>query len=160
MRKKLVLIRHAQAANAWGTPDIERPLTPKGYEQAKRLSGLLVRKHITFDALYVSTATRTQETAQTLSTDHPHATIHIRDNLYLPQLHTIDELRYELKHETCIGVVIHEPTVSQASAHYAKNPHNIGWGVDVATAIILTWEGSWEELKPGSATCEILTGSE
>ncbi len=159
MNRTLVLIRHAEAANPRGVGDHDRPLTERGRHQAKRLAQLLDGE-ISFDSLYVSTAQRAQQTAQELADVLPVSQMHHRHDLYLPTVSAIHELSYECDNEQCVGVVIHEPGVSQAGAYYAHSPEAIEWGVDVATALILTWQGEWSDLSGGCADLQIVCGSE
>lgn len=160
MQRTLVIMRHAQAASNWHTVDIERPLTELGTQQAQRLGALLAGEGLSFDALYVSAAQRTQETSEGLQRFITAERVCIREDLYLPTLRSINDLTYELDEETCVGVLIHEPTVSEVGEYYAKDAASLSWGVDVATALILTWEGQWTDLKRGSADLNILCGSE
>lgn len=159
MSSTLVLIRHAEAEYSWGTPDIARPLTAQGHEQSKRLGRLLAEHGIVFDKLYVSAAQRTQETAQRLCESHSPTQILLRDELYLPPLPVIKELIYELEDENCVGVLIHEPSVSEAGLYYAKEGTLLNRGVQVATALVLTWEGTWADIEQGCADLVILCGS-
>lgn len=159
MSSTLVLIRHAEAEYSWQIPDIARPLTARGHEQSRNLGRLLVERGIVFDKLYVSAAQRTLETAQGLREFHPSMPMHIRDELYLPSLPTINDITYELENEACVGILIHEPTVSEAGLYYAKDNAALNGGVQVATAVILTWEGSWAQIERGSADLTIVCGS-
>jgi phosphohistidine phosphatase len=61
---ELLLWRHAEAAD--GIPDAQRPLTPRGEKQARRVAKWL-RKRLPEDTrILVSPATRCQQTAQAL----------------------------------------------------------------------------------------------
>lgn len=64
----LILWRHAEAED--GLPDIERRLTSKGHRQAQAMA-LWLKAHLPDDTrVLVSPATRTQQTAQALTTDY------------------------------------------------------------------------------------------
>src|SRR5512139_3970918 len=63
----LILWRHAEAVDApLGADDLERPLTPKGERQAKRVAEWLNRHLPSSTKVLVSPARRTQQTAQAL----------------------------------------------------------------------------------------------
>lgn len=160
MQRTLVIMRHAEASSHWRTSDIERPLTELGTQQAQRLGLLLANEGLVFDALFVSAAQRTQETSAGIQRFVTAQRVCIRDDLYLPTLRNINDLTYELEEESCVGVLIHEPAVSEAGGYYAKDASELGWGVDVATALILTWDGQWADLTQGTADLQILCGSE
>lgn len=160
MQRTLVLIRHAEAENAWGIPDIERSLTMKGRSQAHRLGVLLKTAGITFDKLYVSAAQRTQDTAHELLKIVTAQSVMTRGDLYLPSREAVHEVSYELDDEASVGILIHEPAVSQMGEYYARSSADLKWGVSVATALILRWEGGWADLGSGIADLEMLCGSE
>lgn len=61
----LILWRHAEAAD--GTPDHERELTAKGVKQAEKVAAFLHRHLPEHARILVSPATRTQQTAATLT---------------------------------------------------------------------------------------------
>ncbi|HET9646412.1 MAG TPA: histidine phosphatase family protein [Burkholderiaceae bacterium] len=63
----LILWRHAEAVDATeGINDLERPLTPKGERQAKRVADWLNQVLPATTRILVSPARRTQQTAQAL----------------------------------------------------------------------------------------------
>ena len=61
----LILWRHAEAAD--GTPDHARELTAKGVKQAEKIAAFLHRHLPDHSRILVSPATRTQQTAETLT---------------------------------------------------------------------------------------------
>jgi phosphohistidine phosphatase len=66
MAMDLLLWRHAEAAD--GRPDLERALTPRGQEQARRMARWLARRAPPGLRVIVSPARRAQETAAALGT--------------------------------------------------------------------------------------------
>jgi len=63
VKRRLILMRHAQAANARVvTTDRVRPLTSHGRDQASRIAKQLEEQQWLPDQVFVSTARRTQET--------------------------------------------------------------------------------------------------
>ena len=62
--KRLLLLRHAAAEPAdAGTEDIDRPLSPRGRGEALEVADRIARAGLRCDALLVSPALRTRETA-------------------------------------------------------------------------------------------------
>jgi phosphohistidine phosphatase len=60
--KRLILIRHAKSARPAGIADHERPLAPRGLDDARRMGGYLKRKMLLPDLVLVSTSVRTRQT--------------------------------------------------------------------------------------------------
>jgi len=61
---ELILWRHAEAED--GTPDLARPLTPKGHRQARKMAHWLKGQLPTSVRIVASPAVRTRETADAL----------------------------------------------------------------------------------------------
>lgn len=62
--KTLILMRHAHARwdeDRW--PDFDRPLTPRGEEQAPRMGRRIAKLGVTSDKIVCSSAVRTRQTA-------------------------------------------------------------------------------------------------
>ncbi len=59
----LWLLRHAEAEDAHGRPDAERPLTERGREQARAAGGALAALGIALDACLSSPRLRARDTA-------------------------------------------------------------------------------------------------
>lgn len=68
--KTLILMRHAHANwdhNRW--PDFDRPLTPRGEEQAPRMGRRLAQLGVQPDKIVCSSAMRTRQTADFVATE-------------------------------------------------------------------------------------------
>jgi phosphohistidine phosphatase len=63
----LILWRHAEAAEAVGLADLERPLTSKGERQANRMADWLNQRLAHSTRILVSPALRCQQTAKALA---------------------------------------------------------------------------------------------
>ena len=63
---RLMLLRHAKSDTIAGMADIERPLTERGFRQAKRVGHYLREQHLLPEQVIVSCATRTQQTWQAI----------------------------------------------------------------------------------------------
>lgn len=60
--RRLLLVRHAQAAGGSGLPDRDRPLTQTGERHAKEVGRLLQTSRLTADAALCSPAVRARQT--------------------------------------------------------------------------------------------------
>ena len=133
----LVLVRHAQAAYSY--PDHVRPLTQAGVDQAARLGGALSREAGVFDVAACSDATRAQQTFEQIR-----QRVQIRDSWFDRGVYNADE----------------EDILTISGAGYVLARENdrseVARGVPTATAIILTFDGTWEDLAPTSCTLRVL----
>ncbi|GAB2685488.1 histidine phosphatase family protein [Mucilaginibacter koreensis] len=91
--KRLLLNRHAEAANPRGVDDFDRPLTAAGIIQAQNLAVKLQQAALTPDAWLISTALRAQATAHILT-----------DALMIDNL-TNNKLIYEATEQTLLGII-------------------------------------------------------
>ena len=145
----LVLVRHAQAAYSY--PDHERPLTHAGVDQAARLGGVLSREIGSFDVAVCSDAARAQQTfEQVRQRVHVGASWFDR-SVYNAAEEDILTLARTFEGERAL-IVGHEPTISGAGYVLAceDDRSEVARGVPTATALILTFDGSWENLTPSS----------
>ena len=151
----LVLIRHAQAAYSY--PDHARPLTHAGVDQAARLGGVLSREIGAFDVAVCSDATRAQQTFAEIS-----QRVSIRESWFDRSVYNADDedilsLARTFEGERAL-IVGHEPTISGAGYVLARENDRgeVSRGVPTATALILSFDGSWEDLAPTSCTLRVL----
>ena len=145
----LVLVRHAQAAYSY--PDHARPLTRAGVDQATRLGGVLSREIGSFDVAVCSDAARAQQTfEQVRQRVHVGASWFDR-SVYNAAEEDILTLARTFEGERAL-IVGHEPTISGAGYVLAceDDRSEVARGVPTATALILTFDGSWENLTPSS----------
>ncbi|MEZ7672309.1 histidine phosphatase family protein [Pauljensenia sp. 20925_1_27] len=151
----LVLVRHAQAAYSY--PDHVRPLTQAGLDQAVRLGGALSREVGVFDVAVCSDATRAQQTFEQIR-----QRVQIRDSWFDRGVYNADDEDILTLARTFEGdralIVGHEPTISGAGYVLAREDDRgeVARGVPTATAVILTFDGTWEDLAPTSCTLRVL----
>lgn len=151
----LVLVRHAQAAYSY--PDHARPLTQAGLDQAARLGGVLAREIGSFDVAVCSDARRAQQTFEQIN-----QRVQIGDSWYDRGVYNADEEDILTLARTFEGdsalIVGHEPTISGAGYVSAREDDRgeVAQGVPTATAVILTFDGSWENLTPSSCALRVL----
>ncbi|MFI5011919.1 MAG: SixA phosphatase family protein [Hyphomicrobiales bacterium] len=60
--RRLYLLRHAKSARPAGVADHERPLAPRGLDDARAIGSYLKQEMLLPDLVLVSTATRTRQT--------------------------------------------------------------------------------------------------
>lgn len=151
----LVLVRHAQAAYSY--PDHARPLTHAGVDQAARLGGVLSREIGSFDVAVCSDAARAQQTFEQVR-----QRVHVGENWFDRSVYSAAEddiltLARTFEGERAL-IVGHEPTISGAGYVLARvdDRAEVARGVPTATALILSFDGSWEDLVPTSCTLRVL----
>ena len=151
----LVLVRHAQAAYSY--PDHARPLTHAGIDQAARLGGVLSREIGSFDVAVCSDAARAQQTFEQVR-----QRVHVGENWFDRSVYSAAEddiltLARTFEGERAL-IVGHEPTISGAGYVLARvdDRAEVARGVPTATALILSFDGSWEDLVPTSCTLSVL----
>ena len=151
----LVLVRHAQAAYSY--PDHARPLTHAGVDQAARLGGVLSREIGSFDVAVCSDAARAQQTFEQVR-----QRVHVGESWFDRGVYNADEediltLARAFEGERAL-IVGHEPTISGAGYVLAceDDRSEVARGVPTATALILSFDGSWEDLVPTSCTLSVL----
>ena len=140
----LVLVRHAQAAYSY--PDHERPLTHAGVDQAARLGGVLSREIGSFDVAVCSDAARAQQTFAQISQRVQVGESWFDRGVYNAAEEDILTLARTFEGERAL-IVGHEPTISGAGYVLACEDDR---------SLILTFDGSWEDLTPSSCTLRVL----
>ena len=151
----LVLVRHAQAAYSY--PDHARPLTHAGVDQAARLGGVLSREIGSFDVAVCSDAARAQQTFEQVRQRVQVGESWFDRSVYNAAEEDILTLARTFEGERAL-IVGHEPTISGAGYVLARENDRgeVSRGVPTATALILSFDGSWEDLAPTSCTLRVL----
>ncbi|MEX2370939.1 MAG: histidine phosphatase family protein [Bacteroidales bacterium] len=144
MERKLFIVRHGKSSWDSIVDDIDRPLTERGvknsYEMADRLNG----KGLVPDEIYTSPANRAMHTAIIMSKvwNMKDYHIHIRNNLYLPEISDITELFSEIS-EKVLSVAIfgHNPGFTNLANRFMEpQVDNVPTaGVVVVSMDIPTW---------------------
>lgn len=156
--RTLILVRHA-AAGSSSSGDRQRPLTPEGVEQARRLGRRVSRLIDHVDLSLTSPAVRTQETAVQLHTSIEVRTTSVDDELYLAGADSLlDKVRSLPASVTSVMMVGHEPAISAMAASLGARrscKEKVRWGVPTGTAVVLTFEGNWSQLAENSCEMEV-----
>ena len=151
----LVLVRHAQAAYSY--PDHARPLTHAGVDQAARLGGVLSREIGSFDVAVCSDAARAQQTFEQVRQRVQVGDSWFDRGVYNAAEEDILTLARTFEGERAL-IVGHEPTISGAGYVLAceDDRSEVARGVPTATALILSFDGSWEDLAPSSCALRVV----
>lgn len=150
--KTLILIRHAQAQP--GNDDKARPLTWAGRRQAHMLGVELVNNVGSVGEVLYSSAQRTKQTFDEIAQSLPVGRAQAMDALYLADVPLVLSFAREFHAETAM-IIGHEPTISRVGAAVVRREEQMKlvWGVGTGTALIVRYEGEWQDL--GSAPCEL-----
>lgn len=108
--RRLILLRHAKSAWPDGTPDLDRPLNPRGREAAPRMGEYLKEEGLLPDLVLVSPARRTRETLDLVA---PH----------LGPVETREEPRiYEATDDRILAVIRETPAAVRTLLLIGHNP--------------------------------------
>jgi phosphohistidine phosphatase len=114
--KKLFLLRHAQTLEKRpDEKDIDRMLTPIGFQNANRMGMNLNNKSVQPDIIICSAAIRTQQTAESIAehVSYDSNRVHVNIEVYDASIRTLLNVVNNLKEEWKTAVVIgHNPSIS------------------------------------------------
>jgi phosphohistidine phosphatase len=110
--KRLILLRHAKAErSAPSGRDFDRPLSPRGLNEAARAGRVLAAAGLIPDVVLVSAATRTVQTWSQASPALPDAKVQVRQDLYnasSERLHAAARAEHDAK---TVLVIAHNPGI-------------------------------------------------
>ena len=148
--RRLVILRHAKAANPEGVDDHERPLAARGHVDAAAVGAWLVGHDTAPDLVLCSTSRRTRETWADVAAALPTTpTVRYDDRVYLASALDLLELVTEVDDDVqTLALVGHNPSTSQLSR--LLDPVN---GAELATAGIALHDldAPWRATRPGAA---------
>ncbi|MDA3822307.1 MAG: histidine phosphatase family protein [Bacteroidales bacterium] len=150
MQRKLFIIRHGKSSWESIVDDIDRPLTEKGVRNSYEMANCLKNSALIPEAIYTSPAARAQHTASIMSRiwEMNDQDIHVRGNLYLPDLEDIAELIFEVP-DSYMSVAIfgHNPGFTQFANRFMTQPLE---NLPTAGIAVVTLEiDSWTDLYNG-----------
>lgn len=162
MSHRLVLVRHAQAADAGPRGDHERVLTARGEADAAELGRWLARQGLGPDHVLVSTAARARKTWDALAAQVGDAVdadrVWHERRVYDGGVEGVLAAIREVPDATgVLWVVGHEPVMSATAGSLAGRRsavglvQQVGRGVRTATAAVLEVPGDWVDVHPGEA---------
>lgn len=155
--KRLFLLRHAQAVPGSGS-DKDRPLTPRGKQDAQALGAAMAKEGYRPDYVLCSAAKRTQETWESLSVTLK-ATVepHITDALYNAPSDKIAEEIAAIPNSIHAALIIaHNPGLHQLSASLAGTaPESLrarinGQFIPASFVALECMTDNWSDLKPST----------
>lgn len=145
--KKLLLIRHAKAANEAGLRDFERPLRHSGIQDATVMAQRLSADNIIPQLIITSPAIRTHTTAnifaQHLASPAPLINESIYDATETTLLHAINGLPNEYDFVALVG---HNPGISQILFYLTGKIKDVG---TCAVALIDFDTEDWQTVSMG-----------
>ena len=152
--KRLVVVRHAKAAKAESRGgDFDRPLAPRGEEDAVEMGRRIAHSKVHADALVTSPAARTLATARLIARelDFPWTEIRTVKSAYLADptillgiVRTFDE------RSECALLVGHNPGVSELAQDLVR-----GFAQDLPTGAVVAIDlptDTWAGVKRGSGS--------
>ncbi|WP_030611317.1 SixA phosphatase family protein [Streptomyces sclerotialus] len=161
--RRLLLLRHAEAARPPGTPDHERPLSPRGRRDATAAGRLLTEADRLPGLVWRSTSRRTRETWE-LAAAGPGSLCSVR---YEPRLHRpplpdlLAMVREAPAHIGTLLLVGHNPSprdaiLATAGDGVGSELRTVQDKFPTAAIALLTWGGRWQEIDSGTT---LLTGT-
>jgi len=152
--KRLIIVRHAKAAKVGSRGgDFERPLAPRGEEDAVEMGRRLARCKVHPDTIITSSAARTLATARLIARelDFPWADIRPEKQAYLAEAGTLLDLVRELDDRTESALFVgHNPGVSELAQALVRT-----FEQDLPTGAIVTIDlpaDTWAGVKRGSGS--------
>jgi phosphohistidine phosphatase len=153
----LHLLRHAKSS--WdddSLPDHERPLSPRGVRDAKRMSEHLSTLAVPPDVVLCSSAVRTQQTLGLIAASLGDAVVHIEDGLYGASVDDLLERLHGLPEAARSALVIgHNPALQELVLDLsAAGPLRDAVGVKFPTSALATLalgDGTWGATHQGVA---------
>lgn len=160
MRRQLVLVRHAKAAQ--GSPDISRPLTDRGRADASEIGRWLRANDAVPDVAIVSPATRTMQTWESAASAlgattkrHVLYDAKVWANSVANLVAAITDQIAQSDDVTTIAVVGHNPSIHALTVRLAGSAEGLG---DFPTATVALFAlDDWHNLDAATlvtyATC-------
>lgn len=109
---RLILMRHAEAERAHPGGDRERPLSPRGRDEATRMGRALARRGLRPDLALVSPAARTRQTWDLLQDAFGDVEVRIEPDLYNAPAEMLRALIDEAAEDAgCLLILAHNPGV-------------------------------------------------
>lgn len=145
----VILIRHAQAVDSSSVGDKGRQLSEEGKSQALSLGKQLKESLVEVGAVFVSPATRAEQTWQAVAEGAGLASVlpqaKVDETVYTGSAQSlVDIVRIEGRGDTIV-IVGHEPTISEVAHLLAKKDSNIQAAFPVGSALVLTASKDWKE---------------
>jgi len=157
--KTILILRHAKSD--WGTPDLpdfDRPLAPRGLEDAPRIGQVLARFNCIPDQILASPAQRARQTAQMAAAACGYQkSIQWADDFYGGDSHTLIEALQRLSPSVERALMVgHNPTMEETVSTLLAGPtEDEAVAIRIPTAGLVCLEvgiADWAMLQPGQAS--------
>jgi len=110
--KRLILLRHAKAErSAPSGRDFDRPLSPRGLDDAARVGRALAAAGLIPDVVLVSAALRTVQTWRQASATLPDAKVQVRQDLYNSDPEHLRAVAEAEREAHTVMVIAHNPGI-------------------------------------------------
>ncbi len=139
MTKKLVIIRHGEAAYFTGMPDIERNLTDNGSIQNIHIAEKILQKDCIPEYLISSNAKRALDTAKIFANtwNVPIDTIEIRPEIYEASVSNLLDVLYSLNNSYNHAVIFgHNPGLSELAEYLT----GLNFDLSTSSALVLEFD--------------------
>jgi phosphohistidine phosphatase len=141
----LIVLRHAKAASAPDTPDIDRPLAERGRRDAARAGKELRAANLLPGQVVCSTALRTRQTLERLALDAP---VDFESRVYGGDAEEIlDILREQGGDPQTLLLVGHNPSMHQLVLGLTGTSDQ---GFPTSATAVIEFDGGWSDLWPGA----------
>ncbi|MFD3659528.1 SixA phosphatase family protein [Streptomyces sp. NPDC058659] len=156
--RRLVVLRHAKSAWPEGVPDQDRPLGPRGLRDAPAAGRFLAETGVLPDLVLCSPARRARHTWELAAAelDGPPPTRHDPRLYGADAGELLDVLHGAPDEAGTLLLVGHNPGLEDLVLLLAAR--GVGDALDrvrtkfpTSATAILTWQGSWPDLRPGGA---------
>lgn len=157
MPHTLYLLRHGKAEQGHGLPDHERGLSARGRTDVAARSALLDPLP---DLVRCSSAVRATQTLELLALSEG-TDVWVEDDLYATDARGLLTLLTETPDDVQTLLVIgHNPALSDATVLLARREdrRTAEQGLRSSVVAVLTFDGSWSDLRPGTARLTDLVG--
>lgn len=149
--RRLYVVRHGEAAPPRGGGDFERPLTPRGREQAGRLGPLVADAPPAI--VLASPARRTAETAEAFvrSAAGRLPAPAFDERIYAADVATLLAVLTEISDSVAVAALVgHNPGVSDLTRVLLRDDSALG-SIVPGTLVALDVRAAWSSLGPGVA---------
>lgn len=149
MFRNLILIRHAQAADA--SIDHERPLTAIGERDARYLGRWLKSKYEALDLILHSSALRAKSTAEIIGEELKISSLQEEEELYEASVRTmLDQVNALENDHSTVTIVAHNPTITYFADYLTSTDLP---SMSPGSAVVLRFETSgWNEISQNTGT--------
>jgi phosphohistidine phosphatase len=148
--KRLILLRHAKAErSAPSGRDFDRPLSPRGLNDAAQAGRVLAGAGLIPDVVLVSASVRTMQTWAQASPALPDAKVQVRQDLYNASPEHIEAAAQAEREAHTVMVIAHNPGVGALAFELAATAtlaeaglkHNLADGFPTAAAAAFELDG-------------------